>query len=52
MAAEAAIRGEGWLGRSVLVTDDIAAGCLVTPLPQIQFRVKRGYHLVCRNGRR
>lgn len=53
MAIEAAIRGEGVaLGRSVLVADDIAAGRLVAPFPQLQLRAERGYDLVCRAGSR
>ncbi|MDR5783659.1 LysR substrate-binding domain-containing protein [Caballeronia sp. LZ065] len=53
MAIEAAIRGEGVaLGRSALVADDIAAGRLVAPLPDIRLIAERGYDLVCRTGNR
>jgi LysR family transcriptional regulator, glycine cleavage system transcriptional activator len=53
MAIEAAIRGEGIaLGRSALVGDDIAAGRLVAPFPEIRLKVERGYDLVYRNGNR
>jgi len=51
MAIEAAIRGEGIvLGRSALVADDITAGRLVAPFPQIQLKAERGYDLVYRQG--
>lgn len=51
MAIEAAIRGEGVaLGRSALVTDDITAGRLVAPFPQVRLKAERGYDLVYRNG--
>ncbi len=51
MAIEAAIRGAGVaLGRSALVVDDIAAGRLVAPFPQIQLEAERGYDLVYRHG--
>lgn len=53
MAIEAAIRGEGVaLGRSTLVTDDIVAGRLVAPFPQVRLKAERGYDLVYRNGDR
>ncbi|MEM5434685.1 transcriptional regulator GcvA [Paraburkholderia diazotrophica] len=53
MAIEAAIRGEGIvLGRSALVADDIAAGRLVAPFPDIRLKAERGYDLVYRNGNR
>ncbi|OLL27187.1 LysR family transcriptional regulator [Burkholderia sp. SRS-W-2-2016] len=53
MAIEAAIRGEGVaLGRSVLVRDDIMAGRLVAPFPQLQLKAERGYDLVYRVGSR
>ena len=53
MAIEAAIRGEGVaLGRSALVADDIAAGRLVAPFPQVRLKAERGYDLVYRNGDR
>ncbi|EEA01040.1 transcriptional regulator, LysR family [Burkholderia sp. H160] len=53
MAIEAAIRGEGVaLGRSALVGDDIAAGRLVAPFPDIRLKVERGYDLVYRTGNR
>ncbi|MGF6447214.1 DNA-binding transcriptional LysR family regulator [Paraburkholderia youngii] len=52
MAIEAAIRGEGIaLGRSALVGDDIVAGRLVAPFPDIRLKVERGY-LVYRVGNR
>jgi LysR family transcriptional regulator, glycine cleavage system transcriptional activator len=51
MAIEAAIRGEDVaLGRSVLVTEDIAAGRLVALFPQIRSKAERGYDLVYRAG--
>jgi LysR family glycine cleavage system transcriptional activator len=40
------------LGRSVLVADDIAAGRLVAPFPQIQLDAGRAYYLVYREGNR
>lgn len=53
MAIEAAIRGEGVaLGRSALVADDIAAGRLVAPFPQLRLKAERGYDLVYRIGNR
>jgi LysR family glycine cleavage system transcriptional activator len=53
MAIEAAIHGEGVaLGRSVLVADDLAAGRLVAPFPQIKLDAGRGYFLVYRAGNR
>jgi LysR family glycine cleavage system transcriptional activator len=53
MAIEAAIRGEGVaLGRSVLVAEDLAAGRLVAPFPQIRLKAERGYDLVYRGGNR
>lgn len=51
MAVEAAIRGEGVaLGRSVLVSDDIAAGRLVAPFAHITLKAEKGYDLVYRIG--
>lgn len=51
LTIEAAIRGEGVaLGRSVLVAEDIAAGRLVEPFPQIRLPAGRGYDLVHRSG--
>jgi len=51
MAIEAAIRGEDVaLGRSVLVTEDIAAGRLVALFPQIRSKAEPGYDLVYRAG--
>ncbi|MBP0624133.1 transcriptional regulator GcvA [Cupriavidus consociatus] len=51
MAIEAAIRDEGVvLGRSALVADDIAAGRLVAPFPNIKLKAERGYDLVYRTG--
>lgn len=48
---EAAIRGEGVaLGRSSLVADDLAAGRLVAPFPDIRLQAERGYDLVYRVG--
>lgn len=53
MAIEAAIRGEGVaLGRSVIVADDIAAGRLVAPFPQLRLKSERGHDLVYRIGSR
>lgn len=53
MAIEAAIRDEGVvLGRSALVADDIAAGRLVAPFPNIKLKAERGYDLVYRTGNR
>ncbi|MBS0339671.1 MAG: transcriptional regulator GcvA [Proteobacteria bacterium] len=53
MAIEAAIRGEGVaLGRSALVGDDILAGRLVAPLPELALSVERGYDLVYQTDRR
>ncbi|MBF5043425.1 transcriptional regulator GcvA [Aggregicoccus sp. 17bor-14] len=53
MAIDAAIRGEGVaLGRSALVADDIAAGRLVAPFPQLRLTAERGYDLVYRTGNR
>lgn len=49
LTIEAALRGEGvTLGRSVLVAEDIAAGRLVEPSPQIRLPAGRGYDLVHR----
>ncbi|KQZ99922.1 LysR family transcriptional regulator [Mesorhizobium sp. Root157] len=49
LTIEAALRGEGVvLGRSVLVAEGIAAGCLVEPFPQIRLPAGRGYDLVYR----
>jgi LysR family glycine cleavage system transcriptional activator len=49
LTIEAALRGEGVaLGRSVLVAEDIAAGRLVEPFPQIRLPAGRGYDLVHR----
>ncbi|WP_046861665.1 transcriptional regulator GcvA [Microvirga massiliensis] len=51
MVIEAAIRGEGVaLGRSALVAEDIAAGRLVAPFPQMRLEAERGYDLVYRPG--
>jgi LysR family glycine cleavage system transcriptional activator len=51
MVIEAAIRGEGVaLGRSALVAEDLAAGRLVAPFPQLRLRSERGYDLVYRSG--
>lgn len=51
LTIEAALRGEGIaLGRSVLVAEDIAAGRLVEPFPQIRLPAGRGYDLVHRLG--
>lgn len=53
LAIEAAMRGEGMaLGRSVIVADDIAAGRLVMPFPQIRLEAERGHDLVYRIGSR
>lgn len=53
MAVEAAIRGEGIaLARSTLVADDIAAGRLVAPFPDLRLKAERGYDLVYRVGER
>ncbi|MGU7774484.1 transcriptional regulator GcvA [Burkholderia sp. MR1-5-21] len=53
IAIEAAIRGEGVaLGRSVIVADDIAAGRLVAPFPQVRLKAERGHDLVYRIGNR
>lgn len=53
LAIEAAIRGEGVaLGRSVIVADDIAAGHLVAPFPEICLKSERGHDLVYRIGSR
>jgi LysR family transcriptional regulator, glycine cleavage system transcriptional activator len=53
LAIEAAMRGEGVaLGRSVIVADDIAAGRLVMPFPQIRLEAERGHDLVYRIGSR
>lgn len=53
MAIEAAIRGEGIaLGRSALVSDDVAARRLVAPFPDIRLKAERGYDLVYRAGNR
>ncbi|MDR3096738.1 MAG: transcriptional regulator GcvA [Paraburkholderia sp.] len=53
LAIEAAIRGEGVaLGRSVIVADDIAAGRLVAPFPEICLKSERGHDLVYRIGSR
>ncbi len=49
LTIEAALRGEGVaLGRSVLVAEDIAAGRLVEPFPQVRLPAGRGYDLVHR----
>ncbi|WP_346907729.1 LysR substrate-binding domain-containing protein [uncultured Roseibium sp.] len=51
LTIDAALRGEGIaLGRSVLVAEDIAAGRLVEPFPQIRLPAGRGYDLVHRPG--
>lgn len=53
LAIEAAIRGEGVaLGRSVIVADDIAAGRLIAPFPDICLKSERGHDLVYRIGSR
>ena len=39
-------------GRSALVAEDIAAGRLVAPFPQIRPKAERGYDLVYRVGNR
>lgn len=53
MAVEAAIRGEGMaLARSTLVADDIAAGRLIAPFPDLRLKAERGYDLVYRIGER
>ncbi|MFJ1301160.1 transcriptional regulator GcvA [Pseudomonadota bacterium AL_CKDN230030165-1A_HGKHYDSX7] len=47
MTIEAAIRGEGVaLGRSVLVAEDIQAGRLIAPFPDIRLKAEKGYDLV------
>jgi len=49
MAIEAAIRGEGVaLGRSALIAEDLTAGRLVAPFPQLRLKAERGYDLVYR----
>lgn len=49
LTIEAALRGEGAaLGRSVLVAEDVAAGRLVEPFPQVRLPAGRGYDLVHR----
>lgn len=49
LAIEAALRGEGVvLGRSVLVAEDLAAGRLVAPFPELTLKAERGYDLVYR----
>ena len=51
LAIEAALRGEGVaLGRSVLVAEDLAAGRLVAPFPELKLKAERGYDLVYRPG--
>ncbi|KRE15994.1 LysR family transcriptional regulator [Bosea sp. Root483D1] len=51
LAIEAALRGEGVvLGRSVLVAEDLAAGRLVAPFPELKLAAERGYDLVYRAG--
>lgn len=51
LTIEAAIRGEGVaLGRSALVAEDILAGRLVEPFPNIRLPAGRGYDLVYRPG--
>ncbi len=51
LAIEAALRGEGVvLGRSVLVAEDLAAGRLVAPFPELTLKAERGYDLVYRPG--
>ncbi|WP_371680552.1 hypothetical protein [Microvirga sp. KLBC 81] len=40
------------LGRSVLVAEDLAAGRLVAPFPQIRLQAERGYDLVHRPDNR
>lgn len=51
LAIEVAIQGEGVaLGRSALVAEDIAAGRLVEPFPDIRLPAGRSYDLVHRPG--
>jgi LysR family glycine cleavage system transcriptional activator len=51
LAIEAALRGEGVvLGRSVLVAEDLAAGRLIAPFPELKLAAERGYDLVYRPG--
>lgn len=51
LTIDAALRGEGVaLGRSVLVAEDVAAGRLIEPFPQIRLPVGRGYDLLHRPG--
>ncbi|WP_152048307.1 LysR substrate-binding domain-containing protein [Aureimonas psammosilenae] len=51
LVIEAAIRGEGVaLGRSALVAEDLTAGRLVEPFPDIRLPAGRGYDLVHRSG--
>lgn len=51
LAIEAALRGEGVaLGRSVLVAEDLVAGRLVAPFPDLKLAAERGYDLVYRPG--
>ncbi|MFS8122606.1 transcriptional regulator GcvA [Rhizobium sp. BR 250] len=51
MSIEAAIRGEGVaLGRSVLVSEDLAAGRLVALFPDDRLEVEMGYDLAYRIG--
>jgi LysR family glycine cleavage system transcriptional activator len=51
LAIEAALRGEGVvLGRSVLVAEDLAAGRLIAPFPELTLKAERGYDLVYRPG--
>jgi LysR family glycine cleavage system transcriptional activator len=51
LTIEAALRGEGVaLGRSVLVAEDITAGRLIEPFPQVRLQAGRGYDLVYRHG--
>ncbi|WP_431857101.1 transcriptional regulator GcvA [Azospirillum sp.] len=53
MSIEAAIRGEGVaLGRSVLVSEDIAASRLVALFPEARLDVEYGYDLVYPMGHR
>lgn len=53
LAIEAALRGEGVvLGRSALIAEDLAAGRLVAPFPELKLKAERGYDLVYRPGNR
>lgn len=53
MSIEAAIRGEGVaLGRSVLVSEDLASGRLVELFPAFRLNVEHGYDLIYAKGNR